>query len=139
MGDMVVRCLGPGCRERISQGLWQFLATQSDDLRELERRLAVRRRLSQNELYPAPMQVDCPQFGCVGLGYLGFDTVMCFLCEHVWVPENSEGETPSTDAENVAGLAVKKCPNCMEYIEKNGGCDHMTCRCKYEFYWSTLK
>jgi len=35
---------------------------------------------------------------------------------------------------------VKICPKCRVPIEKNGGCDHMTCRsCKYEFYWSSGK
>jgi hypothetical protein len=34
---------------------------------------------------------------------------------------------------------VKKCPGCGEYIEKNGGCDHMRCRCGYNFWWSTRK
>jgi ariadne-1 len=36
------------------------------------------------------------------------------------------------------GVKVKKCPKCTEYIEKNGGCDHMTCRCGHEFWWSSL-
>jgi len=77
--------------------------------------------------------------GCWGLGYLGFDTVMCFMCEEQWNPE--EGGVPmpvDVDVEEVMGVKVKKCPKCSEYIEKNGGCDHMTCRCKYEFWWSTL-
>ena len=32
----------------------------------------------------------------------------------------------------------KKCPNCQNGVEKNGGCDHMTCRCKHEFCWLCL-
>ncbi|CAD6444594.1 cbdb2440-5f9e-4382-9b39-1985fce29fd3 [Sclerotinia trifoliorum] len=32
--------------------------------------------------------------------------------------------------------ATKKCPKCQVRIEKNKGCDHMTCRfCKHEFCW----
>jgi ariadne-1 len=34
--------------------------------------------------------------------------------------------------------ALKACPKCHAQIEKDGGCDHMTCRCRHEFYWSTL-
>ncbi|KAJ6616654.1 hypothetical protein B0H10DRAFT_2036412 [Mycena sp. CBHHK59/15] len=31
---------------------------------------------------------------------------------------------------------TKECSNCMSTIEKNGGCNHMTCKkCKHEFCW----
>jgi E3 ubiquitin-protein ligase RNF14 len=34
---------------------------------------------------------------------------------------------------------TKTCPNCPYQIEKNNGCDHMTCiKCQYEFCWSCL-
>lgn len=67
--------------------------------------------------------------------------MMCFVCEHQWVPHDGVGEPPAVDGhvEEIMGVKVKKCPKCTEYIEKNGGCDHMTCRCRHQFYWSTLK
>ena len=41
---------------------------------------------------------------------------------------------------NLEGLEdVKKCPECNVNIEKNGGCMHMTCRCKHEFFWCCLR
>merc|ERR1712110_399118 len=89
-----------------------------------------RARLEKNAMYPASLQVGCPIIGCMGLGYLGFDTVMCFVCEHQW---SSDGVEPDD------GLPVdtmKECPKCHVRIEKNGGCDHMTCSlCRHEFYW----
>jgi hypothetical protein len=30
------------------------------------------------------------------------------------------------------------CPSCGNGVEKNKGCDHMTCRCKHEFCWRCL-
>lgn len=34
---------------------------------------------------------------------------------------------------------TQSCPKCLSQIEKNGGCNHMTCRkCKYEFCWICL-
>ena len=33
-------------------------------------------------------------------------------------------------------LMLKKCPNCKNWTEKHGGCNHMTCiHCKYEWCW----
>ena len=28
-----------------------------------------------------------------------------------------------------------RCPRCSQGVEKSGGCDHMTCRCGFEFCW----
>ena len=42
------------------------------------------------------------------------------------------------ESENILWLKAntKTCPKCHVNIEKNGGCNHMTCRnCKYEFCW----
>ena len=34
--------------------------------------------------------------------------------------------------------AGKHCPSCANYIEKNNGCNHMTCYCGFQFCWVCL-
>ncbi|KAF2823247.1 hypothetical protein CC86DRAFT_409172 [Ophiobolus disseminans] len=80
---------------------------------------------------------------------------VCIIHENTW----HEGETcedfeyrssgrkeADQKAQEAASLAAigktsKKCPgkNCVYNIEKNDGCDHMTCsKCRYEFCWICL-
>merc|ERR1711974_216339 len=123
------RCLNPDCTEIIDEVAVLHISAAARDLKHALRKRA---RMQKNNLYPPEVQVDCPQLGCVGLGYLGFDTVMCFMCEHQWLA--TDGDTPIDDLSGT----LKACPKCHAQIEKDGGCDHMTCRCGYEFYWTTL-
>lgn len=32
-------------------------------------------------------------------------------------------------------FTIKECPKCERSIYKNGGCNHMTCKCQFEFCW----
>jgi len=129
-----LRCVGPGCAELLEGPLGQHLGAGHEPLGRLQRELKLRCKLQQNKLYPAELQVECHREGCVGLGYLGYDTVMCFICEHqwpAWTPDAAQPEQGLPDE-------LKYCPSCKAPIEKNGGCNHMTCRCGHEFYWNTL-
>ena len=36
----------------------------------------------------------------------------------------------------VQGARFKQCPNCKFWVEKTEGCDHMRCRCQYEFCYA---
>lgn len=58
-------------------------------------------------------------------------------CEHLqkWITKcNSESETANWILAN-----TKKCPKCKSRIEKNQGCNHMTCKvCKHDFCWMCL-
>ncbi|KOS17684.1 putative RING finger protein [Escovopsis weberi] len=44
-----------------------------------------------------------------------------------------------SETANWISAHTKECPKCSSTIEKNGGCNHMTCRkCKYEFCWMCM-
>lgn len=36
----------------------------------------------------------------------------------------------------VRGTNYKQCPNCKFWVEKSSGCNHMVCRCRYEFCYA---
>lgn len=62
---------------------------------------------------------------------------MCFACGNAWHEGISCEEAVDKDyIEYEKNVMVKKCPKCLAKIEKNEGCNHITCtRCKYEFCW----
>jgi ariadne-1 len=35
--------------------------------------------------------------------------------------------------------SVKRCPSCKRLVEKNGGCNHMTCQCGFHWCWICTK
>lgn len=44
------------------------------------------------------------------------------------------------DDSSLKKLGIKKCPNCGEGIQKNEGCQHMTClKCNSHICWNCLK
>ncbi|OMJ86628.1 hypothetical protein SteCoe_11844 [Stentor coeruleus] len=65
---------------------------------------------------------------------------MCFLCGKDWHLEVTCEEIEIKKYNKWAeGKDVKVCPFCNYKIEKNEGCNHMTCIiCKYEFCWVCL-
>lgn len=134
-----VRCIGPKCQNRAATSIWKHICTISSNVGSLDAILAKRRRLQDNSLYPSEVQVECPRAECLGLAYRGFDTLMCFFCEHQWMDDAGTVQSVVIGDDLVADLNMKQCPQCKTHIIKNGGCDHMTCRCNYQFWWSTLQ
>jgi hypothetical protein len=137
-----LRCFGPSCHAQAAAPIWAHASTRSKAVCSFNDVMQFRRRIQANPLYPPSVQVECPRAECLGLGYLGSDTVMCFMCEHQW--PGCLGNAICSDAPSEVhlepGEIMKQCPSCQEHIIKNGGCDHMTCgRCRHQFWWSTLE
>ena len=74
----------------------------------------------------------------------------CFVCDlppHAPVPCDlladweqrggylETGQDADMEARKIKQLTTKPCPKCGTRIEKNGGCPHMSCKCKYQFCW----
>ena len=63
---------------------------------------------------------------------------MCFECNEVWHPKMTceKAQEKSYGKWSSKKKNVDKCPHCKMRIEKESGCNHMTCwYCKYEFCW----
>ena len=65
----------------------------------------------------------------------------CFNCLKDWHGKEKCNVEMDPKFENWKNSKnVKRCPNCKYFIEKNEGCNHMTCiNCKYEWCWYCLK
>lgn len=63
--------------------------------------------------------------------------LMCFKCKGVWHDKiTCEKALEEEFKMYEKKIGVKFCPKCKSRIEKNGGCNHMTCvQCKYQFCW----
>eukprot|EP00966_Prymnesium_polylepis_P038521 894202-Prymnesium_polylepis.1 len=86
-------------------------ATTSETAARVVEKLERRAVLQSNQLFPATSQVDCRNPTCLGLGYLGFDTVMCLICEDQWVPEaEATPEYKGIFDPNGHPTRVKRCP-----------------------------
>lgn len=72
--------------------------------------------------------------GCYGKLVAGSRTFQCNICDTGFCPECEMTYSPghTCDPTEVESVRVKNgnghCPECMIPIEKNGGCDHMTCK-----------
>jgi hypothetical protein len=44
-----------------------------------------------------------------------------------------------SDKSKVNFVSVKRCSSCKELIEKGPGCNHMSCRCGFQFCWACLR
>lgn len=75
-------------------------------------------------------RITCPGDGC--------GRRFCAKCGNE--DHGKEGCPPPAETVQWLDKYSKECPNCSNRIEKNGGCDHMTCRppggCGFEFWWT---
>lgn len=81
------------------------------------------------------VQCKCGYRFCFNCGDSAHDPAGCEQLRN-WRRRSAE------DAKSLEWIETnaKECPQCRSAIEKNGGCNHMTCRrCTYSFCWLCLK
>ncbi|KAH0609326.1 uncharacterized protein H6S33_012812 [Morchella sextelata] len=73
----------------------------------------------------------CGHNFCFGCGFSEHQPCPCALVKK-WLKKCED----DSETANWISANTKECPKCVSTIEKNGGCNHMTCRkCKHEFCW----
>ncbi|CAG5128662.1 unnamed protein product [Candidula unifasciata] len=56
-------------------------------------------------------------------------------------PTDNPSEPPQLERKNAEVMEIegRVCPRCKKFIDKNGGCTHMSCKCGFQFCWVCLK
>ena len=94
---------------------------------------AVQCEIKQRELSRIVPTVECAchhRF-CFGCTLQDHQPTPCMLIKK-WLKKCED----DSETANWISANTKECPKCQSGIEKNGGCNHMTCRkCKHEFCW----
>ncbi|CEP13362.1 hypothetical protein [Parasitella parasitica] len=77
------------------------------------------------------VECKCTCRFCFGCGLDDHQPCICVLVKK-WLQKCED----DSETANWISVHTKECPKCRSTIEKNGGCNHMTCRkCIYEFCW----
>ncbi|KAF1850949.1 uncharacterized protein K460DRAFT_302543 [Cucurbitaria berberidis CBS 394.84] len=115
-----------------------------------------KRLLSADEFYIACLSRKCGMYfsieGCksdkrgkqkIACPYCEYE--ICSKCNRPWKSHGTDGCNKAKEKEDrasekmVKALGAKPCPQCGLNIQKNGGCDHMTCQhCRQHFCWQCL-
>ncbi|CAL5979158.1 Conserved_hypothetical protein [Hexamita inflata] len=62
-------------------------------------------------------------------GTAGVDTLLysCATCNHKWCSDCGDWHKPGKTCDQLGNM--QRCPNCKILFEKDGGCNHITCKC----------
>lgn len=86
-----------------------------------------------NRIVPTVM-CRCKHSFCFGCTLQDHQPGPCSLVK-MWLKKCED----DSETSNWISANTKECPKCQSTIEKNGGCNHMTCRkCKHEFCWMCM-
>ncbi|KAJ4347767.1 translation initiation factor eIF-2B epsilon subunit, GEF [Ascochyta clinopodiicola] len=151
-----IRCPGEGCTRIVDsksldllvaadlRGRYHVLLTRTyvDDKENLkwcpapDCKYAVQCGVKSKELNKVVPTVhcDCGHLFCFGCTLDDHQPAPCSLVKK-WLKKCED----DSETANWISANTKECPRCVSTIEKNGGCNHMTCRkCRHEFCWMCM-
>ena len=86
---------------------------------------------------PKAVKCECGFSFCFACSADWHEPITCNMLK-TWMKKCSD----DSETTNWLSLNTKDCPKCGTMIEKNGGCNHMTCKsksCRFEFCWLCLQ
>ena len=140
-----IRCLQKGCDIILNTNFIERKLIRDIPLLDKYKKLEARRQLILDknvQLCPFP---DCESYArlendnkyvyCIENKHK-----FCFNCLKDWHGDKKCDDNIDKSFEKWRdSYKVKRCPNCKFFIEKNEGCNHITCKnCGYEFCWLCL-
>ena len=145
------RCMQTGCNMKVGHTVFENLLAQSPRDKETYWKWLCKSFTDENKNIKWCPNVSC-DYCCEreDQGRMLYEvtcecgTIFCFMCgQFAHKPCDCEtaklwAEKANAESENVTWIAAntKSCPKCARSIEKNQGCNHMTCsQCRYEFCW----
>lgn len=135
-------CMQHGCKELLSEDFILHNIQESPDLIKKYNRF--KKKL---EVLEDPNKKFCPQPNCDGIAeridekdkYVTCDQghKFCFVCLKDWHGKKKcQNEIDKDFQLWKKDKIVKQCPKCKFWIEKNKGCNHITCaECGYQWCW----
>ncbi|CAK67458.1 unnamed protein product (macronuclear) [Paramecium tetraurelia] len=129
--EFPIKCPNLECREEILRDdLENIVSSQVMDRLE---KIAFNQYLLQN-----PNVFQCPTENCKGVYEIEGPIQVCMICQNLFCTrcrrlyhEGICGEESFINA--VQEARYRQCSQCQRWIEKTAGCNHITCKCGFQF------